>query len=123
MWRVVASWRRACTSARYRPPRDEFGDAHFRRVFVTNRRSGLSKLVIGMALGACVIAARPASAQSTIFNIPSTDTVSAGKGYFEFDYLVQLPAPDSGQFQIFAPRGIVGVTPQLEVGVNVAVTH
>jgi hypothetical protein len=83
----------------------------------------ISKLVIGMAFGACVVAARPAAAQSTIFNIPSTDTVSQGKGYFEFDYLVQLPAPDFGQFQIFAPRGIVGVTPQLEVGVNVAVTH
>lgn len=64
-----------------------------------------------------------ASAQSTIFNIPSTDTVSPGKGYFEFDYLVQLPAPDSGQFQIFAPRGIVGVTSKLEAGVNVAMTH
>jgi len=91
---------------------------------VTNRRSGrISKLVIGMALGACLAAARPAAAQSTIFNIPTTDTVSKGKGYAEFDYLVQLPAPDAGQFQIFAPRAVVGVTPQLEVGVNLAVTH
>lgn len=91
---------------------------------MNNRRRGMiSKLVIGMALGACVIAARPAAAQSTLFNIPSTDTVSKGKGYAEFDYFLQLPAPDAGQFQIFAPRGIVGVTPQFEVGANVAVTH
>jgi hypothetical protein len=83
----------------------------------------ISKLVIGLALGACVIGARPAAAQSTIFNIPSTDTVSPGKGYFEFDYLAQLPKADLGSWQTFAPRGIVGVTPELEVGVNVAVTH
>ncbi len=91
---------------------------------MTNRRSGMiSKLVMGMALGVCVIAARPAAAQSTLFNIPSTDTVSRGKGYLELDYLAQLPKPDAGQFQIFAPRAVVGVTPQLEVGVNVAFTQ
>ena len=91
---------------------------------MTNRRSGvISKLVIGMALGACIVSARPAAAQSTLFNIPSTDTVAQGKGYFEFDYFLQAPAPGEGQFQIFAPRGIYGVTPQLEVGVNVAVSH
>lgn len=82
----------------------------------------ISKLVTGMALGACVVVAQPAAAQSTIFNIPSTDTVSPGKFYFEFDYLAQLPKPDAGQFQTFAPRVVVGVTPQLEVGVNVAFT-
>ncbi len=91
---------------------------------MTNRRRGWrSQLVGGLLLGIAVIAAQPAAAQSTIFNIPSTDTVSPKKGYFEFDYLVQAPAPDSGQFQIFAPRFVAGVTPQLEVGVNVAVSH
>lgn len=80
----------------------------------------ISTLVIGLALGACVIAVRPAAAQSTLFNIPSTDTVSPGKGYFEFDYFGQMPKPDVGQFQVFTPRLVVGVTPQLEVGVNIA---
>ena len=83
----------------------------------------VSKLVIGLALGASVIAVQPAAAQSTIFNIPSTDTVSPGKGYFELDYLLQLPAPDLGQFSVVAPRGVIGVTPQLEVGVNIAFSH
>ena len=65
-----------------------------------------------------------AAAQSTIFNIPSTDTVAPKKGYFEFDYLVQLPSPDGGgQFQTFVPRIVIGVTPALEVGANVATTH
>lgn len=87
-----------------------------------NRSGRISRLVIGMALGACVVAARPAAAQSTIFNIPSTDTVAPGKGYVEFDYLLQLPKPDAFQFQTFAPRALVGVTPKLEVGVNVGYT-
>lgn len=91
---------------------------------MTNRRSGMRwvlRLAIGVALG--VVGAQPAAAQSTIFNIPSTDTVSPGKGYFEFDYLPQLPAPDELMWQIFTPRIVVGVTPQLEVGANFANTH
>lgn len=74
----------------------------------------------GLTIGLCAISARPAAAQSTIFNIPTTDTVSPKKGYFEFDYLLQAPAPDAGKFQIFTPRIVAGVTPQLEVGVNFA---
>jgi hypothetical protein len=93
---------------------------------VRKRAAGriVSNMVMGAMLGVCVMSARPAAAQSTIFNIPSTDTVSPKKVYFEFDYLVQLPSPDAGgQFSIYAPRGVVGVTPQLEAGVNVFVTH
>lgn len=91
---------------------------------MTNRTSGVvSKLVLGFALGAAVVVASPASAQSTIFNIPTTDTVAPKKGYFEFDYLLQTPAPDTGKFQIFAPRIVVGVTPMVEVGVNWANAH
>jgi len=79
------------------------------------------KLAIGVALGA--ITASPAAAQSTLFNIPSTDTVAEKAVYGEFDYFMQLPKPESGQFQIFAPRIIFGVTPQVEVGANVGITH
>jgi hypothetical protein len=72
-------------------------------------------LTLAMVLGA----AGSARAQSTIFNIPTTDTVSPKKGYFEFDYLVQAPVDDgAGRTQIFLPRLVVGVTPQLEVGAN-----
>jgi hypothetical protein len=74
------------------------------------------------AVGAVLMMASPSWAQSTIFNIPTTDTVSPKKGYFEFDYLVQAPPPDTGQFQIFVPRIVVGVGPMVEVGVNLANT-
>lgn len=91
---------------------------------MTNRRSGMRwvvRLALALALGA--VAVSPAAAQSTIFNIPTTDTVAPQHGYFEFDYLNQAPAPEVGQFQTFAPRGVAGVTPQMEVGVNLFTTH
>ena len=60
------------------------------------------RLAMGLALGAVVV--RPAAAQSTIFNIPTTDTVAPKHGYFEFDYLPAVPGPDGGgRFQIFTP--------------------
>ena len=93
---------------------------------MTNRRSGssgISTLVIGLTLGASLVATRPAAAQSTIFNIPTTDTVAPKKGYFEFDYLPQLPAPDEGQFQVFTPRIVVGITPKIEAGANFGNVH
>lgn len=85
--------------------------------------SRVPKLVVGLAFGASVIWAQSAAAQSTIFNIPSTDTVSPKKAYFEFDYVLQLPKPDAFQFQTITPRVVFGVTPKLEVGLNVGVTH
>jgi hypothetical protein len=81
-----------------------------------------SLLVGGLMVGLAVVAVQPAAAQSTIFNIPTTDTVAPKKGYFEFDYLAQLPKPDSGQFQIFMPRLVVGAGKIAEVGVNYNVT-
>lgn len=97
----------------------------FEEVRVTNRRSGwVGRLVMGVVAGAVVlVAAKPAAAQSTIFNIPTTDTVAAKKGYFEFDYLAQAPTPDAGSFQIYMPRVVFGVGSQVEVGVNINATH
>jgi hypothetical protein len=74
------------------------------------------------ALGTVVV--EPVAAQSTIFNIPTTDTVAVGKGYFEFDYLPQVPAPDEGgRFQTYTPRIVFGVVPNVEAGVNVSNFH
>jgi hypothetical protein len=95
---------------------------------IFNARSGrkimfrnLTKLVTCVLTLAIFIATgQTAMAQSTIFNIPTTDTVAPAKGYFEFDYLVQAPGTeDVGRVQVFAPRIVVGVVPNLEVGVNV----
>jgi len=77
----------------------------------------------GLAVLLLLIATIPqlCLAQSTIFNIPSTDTVSKGKFYFEFDYLPQVPkASGSDRLNIYVPRGVVGIGPNLEAGANVA---
>src|SRR5262245_13098746 len=55
-----------------------------------------------------VVTAETAMAQSTIFNIPTTDTVSKGKGYFEFDFLSQAPGTGSTRTYIYNPRLVVG---------------
>jgi hypothetical protein len=62
-----------------------------------------------------------AIAQSTLFNIPTTDTVAPKKVYLEFDYLPQIPATEGiGRTHIITPRIVVGVAPDLEAGANVA---
>jgi len=63
-------------------------------------------------------------AQSTIFNIPSTDTVAMGSGYFEIDALPQMPGPDGGaSTQIFNPRIVVGLPRDAEFGLNIPIYH
>lgn len=61
-------------------------------------------------------------AQSTIFNIPSTDVVAKDKVYFEFDFLSHLASHQNGGFESYVPRVVFGVAKGLEAGVNVAVT-
>jgi hypothetical protein len=59
-----------------------------------------------------------AMAQSTIFNIPTTDTVAKGGLYAEFDFLVQAPGTDYSRTYIYNPRLVVGAPGNLEFGVN-----
>ena len=76
------------------------------------------KSLLLIAMFVCLAAS--AMAQSTIFNIPTTDTAAPKTVYFEFDYLRQMPVPEGGDaVQVFAPRVVVGAAPGLEVGVNV----
>ena len=55
---------------------------------------GLSLLVALVVAGHNV-----ARAQSTIFNIPSTDVVAKKKTYLEFDFISHLESHDEGGFQ------------------------
>jgi hypothetical protein len=68
-----------------------------------------------------LVESEQAVAQSTIFNIPSTDVVSNKKVYLEFDFISHFAAHDNGGFQIYVPRAVFGIGKKLEVGVNVAV--
>lgn len=59
-----------------------------------------------------------AMAQSTIFNIPTTDTVAKGKVYAEFDFLPQVPGTDTSRTYLYNPRLVVGARGNLELGLN-----
>jgi hypothetical protein len=77
---------------------------------------------LGLLAAVTVLQANPAFAQSTIFNIPTTDAVAPKKVYFEFDFISHLESHDNGGFQTYVPRVVVGVGKGLEVGLNVAAT-
>jgi len=59
-----------------------------------------------------------AMAQSTIFNIPTTDTVVNKKVYAEFDWLMQAPGTGVSRTYLYNPRLVVGAPGNLEFGVN-----
>ena len=81
---------------------------------------------IGAALAALLAVVcscgKPAAAQSTLFNIPSTDVVGKKKLYVEFDFISHLEPHDEGGFQSYIPRVVVGLGGDVEVGANVAFT-
>jgi hypothetical protein len=79
-------------------------------------RYNLFLLLIVFALG--FFYCNQAVAQSTIFNIPTTDTVSKKKVYAEFDFMPQVPAPTSSRTYMYNPRVVVGAPGNLEFGVN-----
>jgi hypothetical protein len=59
--------------------------------------------------------ALPLRAQQTIFNVPSADVLDRGRVYAEVDELFRPTDPKSSATTI---RGIVGVLPGVEAGVN-----
>jgi len=95
-----------------------------RRSFGVVRGTATASVPTVLLLLVFALVSQTARAQSTIFNIPSTDTVDKGKGYVEFDYLPQAPGPDAGaSTQIFNPRVVVGLAKNVEFGVNVPIYH
>src|SRR4051812_41284969 len=80
-------------------------------------------LKLGLFAILSIVQAQSASAQSTLFNIPSTDVVAKKSVYLEMDFLAHLESYDKGGFQGYVPRAVVGLGGKLEAGVNVAFTR
>ena len=57
-------------------------------------------------------------AQSTIFNIPSTDGMGEKRFYVEADFIAHPDKWDKGGFQTYGYRTVYGVRRKLEVGIN-----
>jgi hypothetical protein len=58
------------------------------------------------------------SAQSTIFNIPSTDVLEEKRFFIEADFIAHFDKWEKGGFQSYGYRTVYGVRKNLEVGVN-----
>jgi hypothetical protein len=58
------------------------------------------------------------SAQSTIFNIPSTDVLDAKQFSIEADFIAHFDKWEKGGFQSYGYRTVYGVGRKLEVGIN-----
>ncbi|MBI2815721.1 MAG: hypothetical protein HYX72_02155 [Acidobacteria bacterium] len=77
-----------------------------------------------LSLAVIVLFGQSAVAQSTIFNIPTTDALTKNKVYLEFDTFVQAPkAEGSDRLSVFVPRGVVGLGRDVEAGANLAVVN
>jgi hypothetical protein len=63
------------------------------------------------------------SAQSTVFNIPSTDLQAARRLYVEADFTAHLSSFESGGYQSYGPRIIYGLNKRMEVGINAFYTR
>ena len=63
-----------------------------------------------------------ATAQSTVFNIPSTDVPAPGKVLLEADFITHFASYKDGGYQTYGPRVVVGTPGHTEIGVNVFYT-
>jgi hypothetical protein len=76
------------------------------------------RALTGLLVSAVFILSGNVMAQSTLFNIPSTDTVAARKAYAEFDFMAQIPGAESARTYFYNPRLVVGAPGNIEAGLN-----
>jgi len=76
-----------------------------------------SWMVIGALLTIC-LADGPASGQSTILNVPSTETMSRNELYVEADLIAHASSFKKGGFVWYGPSVIYGMGRNVEIGVN-----
>lgn len=72
-----------------------------------------------MTLLCLTTAISDASAQQTIFNVPSTDVLDKGWVYVEYGSNFKINSQDDfRRFSTYVPRGVVGIGNNIEIGVN-----
>lgn len=78
---------------------------------------------LGMLLACLLTVAVSATAQSTLFNVPSTDVQAPRKVFLEADFITHFASYQNGGYQTYGPRVVVGLPGNTEVGVNVFYTR
>jgi hypothetical protein len=78
---------------------------------------------LALLAASLLFGATSATAQSTIFNIPSSDVQAPRKVYLEADFITHFASYKDGGYQTYGPRVVVGLPGNSEVGVNVFYTR
>lgn len=82
------------------------------------RKSYPNLSVSGILLILIVVAQQNVSAQSSIFNVPTTDVLEPQELTVEADYIAHIAPYEKAGFQYFGPAIIYGVRKNFEIGVN-----
>ena len=78
-----------------------------------------ARLLMTISVVLLVLCARPAMSQTTIFTVPTADTVAKGDVYIEVAYLPQNPNSHGvDKLDVVIPRIVVGIGGNMEVGAN-----
>ncbi|MBD0370008.1 MAG: hypothetical protein ICV60_04185 [Pyrinomonadaceae bacterium] len=62
--------------------------------------------------------AQSAAAQTSIFNVPTTDVLPPEKLYVEADYITKPVSYEKGGYSFFGPTIVYGLRKNVEVGIN-----
>lgn len=71
----------------------------------------------------CAVCINTVSAQSTIFNVPSTDTLEKKHVMVEADFIAHFDTYSNGGYQTYGYRMVYGLHKKIEVGANFFYTH
>jgi hypothetical protein len=78
---------------------------------------------LGMLLAVLFTLTTSATAQSTVFNAPSTDVQAPRKVYVEAEFITHFASYQNGGYQTYGPHVVVGLPGNTEVGVNAFYTR
>jgi hypothetical protein len=88
---------------------------------LVNLNQNLSKLI--SLIGLLLVSSFGVTAQSTVFNIPSTDVQAARRVYVEADFTAHLSSFETGGYQSYGPRIVYGLSKRAEIGINAFYTN
>lgn len=88
---------------------------------MVNLNQNLSKLI--SLIGLLLVSSFGVTAQSTVFNIPSTDVQAARRVYVEADFTAHLSSFETGGYQSYGPRIVYGLSKRAEIGINAFYTN
>lgn len=83
----------------------------------------MSKIRCFLVIMFCAVCINTISAQSTIFNVPSTDTLEKKRIMVEADFISHFDKFSNGGFQTYGYRMVYGLHKKVEVGANFFYTH